>query len=314
MDEYIVETGKKIKNMEIRGAAKIGRKTAEAIKRFCEKFSGTKEEFIKELKDNAKFLVSTRPTAVSLANSLRYVVKDIDFSTDLDSLQSTIIRRSQEFIELSISAVREIGKIGANRIQEGDKIITHCNSSCAISVITTAFKRGKEFEVFVRETRPRYQGHLTAKTLCNEGIPTSLIVDSAARYFMADMDLAIIGADAVAANGAVVNKIGTSALAVLAEEARVDLIVAAETYKFHPETLAGKLIEIEERNWREVISEEKKEEIGNIRVRNPAFDVTPPELIDLIITEKGIISPQAAITILKSEYGGHLTKKDFWET
>ena len=109
------------------------------------------------------------------------------------------------------------------------------------------------------------------------------------------------------------NKIGTSELALIAKEARVDVMIAAETYKFHPETIAGKLIEIEERDWREVISEEKRKEIGNIKIRNPSFDVTPPEFIDLIITEKGIISPQASIIVLNTEYGWYLNKKDFWE-
>ncbi len=313
MDKNIIETGKKIKNMEIRGAAKIGRETARAIKLFCENFSGSKKDFIKNLKENARFLVNTRPTAVSLSNSLRYIMRDMDTEMDLEDLRENLIKRSEKFIELSLSAIKKIGEIGANRIRDGDRIMTHCNSSCALSVIKTAFRKGKDFEVFARETRPRYQGLLTAEELCKEGIKTNLIVDSAARYFMADMDLVIIGADAVAANGAVVNKIGTSELALIAKEARVDVIVAAETYKFHPETIAGKLIEIEERDWREVISEEKKREIGDIKVRNPAFDVTPPEFIDLIVTEKGIISPQAAIMILKTEYGWDLDKKDFWE-
>ncbi|RLF94185.1 ribose 1,5-bisphosphate isomerase [Thermococci archaeon] len=313
MDKNVLEIGEKIKNMEIRGAAKIGRETAGAVKFFCENFSGSKEDFIKELKENAKFLVDTRPTAVSLSNSLRYIFKNMDITMDMECLRTDLIKRSEEFIELSLSAIKKIGEIGANRIRDGDKIMTHCNSSCAISVIKTAFRKGKDFEVFVRETRPRYQGLLTAKELCREGIKTNLIVDSAARYFMADMNIVIIGADAVAANGAVVNKIGTSELALIAKEARVDVMIAAETYKFHPETIAGKLIEIEERDWREVISEEKRKEIGNIKIRNPSFDVTPPEFIDLIITEKGIISPQASIIVLNTEYGWYLNKKDFWE-
>jgi ribose 1,5-bisphosphate isomerase len=113
---------------------------------------------------------------------------------------------------------------------------------------------------------------------------------------MKKIDKVVIGADSIAANGAVVNKIGTSQLALIAHEARALFFVAAESYKFHPQTLVGELVEIEERDATEVVN---PKEFPGIKIRNPAFDVTPPEYIDLIITEKGIIPPQAAFTLLE---------------
>ena len=124
-----------------------------------------------------------------------------------------------------------------------------------------------------------------------------------------------MGADAITANGAVVNKIGTSFVALAAHEARVDVFVAAESYKFSPATMAGELIEIEERDVSEVVSPDVLARWKHVNVRNPAFDVTPPEYIDSIITEHGIIPPQGAIAILHQEFGWYSTEQAMpWES
>jgi ribose 1,5-bisphosphate isomerase len=297
-----------ISRMKIRGAGKIARYAAEALL-LTAKQSTTKNAaaLVRELESSAKLLLSTRPTAVSLPNSIRYVmfrVKEAQKkNARVEELRSLAIETATEFIRNSERAVERIGEIGARRIEDGDLIMTHCNSSAVTAVLKTAFKRGKSFKVFVCETRPRFQGRITAKTLSDLGIPTSLIVDGAARFFMAKMDKAVVGADAVAANGAVVNKIGTSMVALAAHESRVLFFVAAETYKFSPETVLGQTVEIEERDSSEILSKGALRRMPKIKVRNPAFDVTPSEYIDLIITEKGIIPPQASIMIIQQEFG-----------
>ncbi|MFQ6075177.1 MAG: ribose 1,5-bisphosphate isomerase, partial [Candidatus Bathyarchaeia archaeon] len=239
--------------------------------------------------------------------SIRYVMKRVRESekrgASVEELRAVAMKAAEGFIQNSETAIRRIAEIGARRIQGGDMIMTHCNSTAAIAVLKRAWEEGKRFEVYVTETRPLYQGRLTAEALGRFGIPVTLIIDSAVRYFMARMDKVVVGADAIAANGAVVNKIGTSAVALAAHEARVLTFVAAETYKFSPETMVGELVTIEERSATEVVPEDVLSKLGNIRVRNPAFDVTPPDYIDLIITEKGIIPPQAAILILRDEFG-----------
>ena len=135
--------------------------------------------------------------------------------------------------------------------------------------------------------------------LNDAGIKTNFIVDSAVRSFINEVDLVITGADAVAVNGAVVNKIGTSQIALAAHEARTNVLVAAETYKFAPRTILGEMIEIEERPPGEVLPDQIAGELANVTVRNPAFDVTPPEYIDLIVTEAGAIPPQMAYIIIR---------------
>ena len=155
----------------------------------------------------------------------------------------------------------------------------------------------------VPEVRPRGQGLVTIRTLNDAGIRTNYIVDSAVRYFINDVDLVIVGADAISVNGAVVNKIGTAQIAHAAHEARTNVIVAAETYKFAPRTILGELIEIEERDPAEVLSREEAEKLPFVRVRNPAFDVTPAEYVDLIVTEQGAIPPGLAFTVIRDYLG-----------
>jgi len=291
-----------IRTMKIRGAGKIARATANALKITTKDTKArTPAEFIKELDRVSKLLLGTRPTAVSLSNAIRFITlrPKLAKDADLQTLRRMVISRADEFIYASKDAVKRIGEIGARRISDGDIIMTHCNSGCALSVIKTAFKQGKHVEVYVTESRPFMQGLITARELLKTGVPTTLIVDSAVRHFIRDVDEVIVGADSIAANGAVVNKIGTSQLALAAHESRVLFFVAAESYKFHPGTLVGRLVEIEERDPNEIVNLKR---FPGIRVRNPAFDVTPPEYIDLIITERGIIPPSAAYTLLQEHF------------
>lgn len=318
MDEKVLEIAEGIRDMRIRGAAKIGRTVAEALKIEAQSLQvDDQTQFVREIKKTARYLLKTRPTAVSLENALRYVLVEVDKGykdgQDVNSLKKTVSKAADEFCENSNLALEQIAEIGSKRIRDGDVIFTHCNSSMAIAIIKKAHRDGKKIKVYADETRPRLQGLLTAKELLDEGIDVTLIVDSAARLFIREATHVIIGADAVAANGAVVNKVGTATLAAIAHEARVNVIVAAETYKFNPQTYSGELIEIEERDIFEVISKEDHEKLKGIKVKNPAFDITPPEYIDIIITEKGLIAPQAAILVLKDTYGLNLFEKDPWE-
>ncbi|MEM0100989.1 MAG: ribose 1,5-bisphosphate isomerase [Candidatus Methanomethylicaceae archaeon] len=297
-----------IREMRIRGAAEIGRAAANGLAIAASKITtNDPEEFMKELNKAYVLLLSTRPTAVSLPNALMYVMHRVKKlykkGANVESLKEEAIRAAEEFKKTSLEAIKRISEIGSKRIRNGDVIMTHCNSSVAISILKEAKKQGKEFEVIATETRPRFQGRLTAKALIEAEIPVTLIIDSAARYFMPKVDKVIIGADAVTANGAVVNKIGTSLIALAAKEARVRVFVGAETYKFSPSTVLGELVEIEERPPEEVVPKEEMKELKGVKIANPAFDITPPEYIDIIITEKGIIPPQAAILILIEEFG-----------
>ncbi len=303
----VVKIAEDIKAMRIRGAGRIARAAAQALKIAAEKYVEKKDltEFIKYIDEVAKLLLSTRPTAVSLPNAVMYITSRLKRAKmkTIDEAISLIVKLSNEFIEYSKVATEKIGIIGSRRIQNGDVILTHCNSSAAVSIIINAHKQGKKIKVYATETRPKFQGYITAKALLSEGVDVTLIPDSAVRYIMKKVDKVIVGADTVAANGAVVNKIGTSNIALAAKEARVRMFVAAETYKFSPATVIGELVQIEERSPLEIVSEEYLKEHPNVKVRNPAFDVTPPEYIDAIITEEGLIPPQAAFLVLIEKYG-----------
>jgi ribose 1,5-bisphosphate isomerase len=224
-------------------------------------------------------------------------LKGIDEGDDLERLKKELVLRAENFITKSEKALEIIADIGSKRIKDKDVVLTHCNSQAALSTIIKAHKDGKKIKVYATESRPKRQGYITVKQLADEGVPTTLIVDSAVRYVMSHVDLVIVGADTVASNGAVINKIGTSQIALCAHEARVPVVVCAETYKFSHETMAGELVEIEERDVSEIVN---PDDFPNVRIFNPVFDATPPDYIDVIVTEEGVISPHAAYEIIKT--------------
>jgi ribose 1,5-bisphosphate isomerase len=298
------ETAENIKKMEIRGAGRIARAAVEALADFARNLDVSDPEVFKqEMQGAARTLISTRPTAVSLPNAVRYVMRALDSFESVEAAREATLSRAAEFIEHSEHAVEWIAEIGARHISDGDVLLTHCNSEAALGCILEAHRQGKEIEVYATEVRPRGQGLITIRTLNEAGIRTNYIIDSAVRYFINDVDLVIVGADAIAVNGAVVNKIGTAQIAHAANEARTNVIVAAETYKFAPRTILGEKIEIEERDPAEVLPREEAERLPFVRVRNPAFDVTPAEYIDLIITERGAIPPELAYTVIRDYLG-----------
>ncbi|MEM1509056.1 MAG: ribose 1,5-bisphosphate isomerase [Thermofilaceae archaeon] len=304
----VLRIAEDIKTMRIRGAGRIARASAYALKLAAQQYKGCKntKEFIKYMNSVAEILGSTRPTAVSLHNSLRFILSRIEKEESFAQIVEKAISAADEFMDSSINAEQRIGELGSNLLEDGDTVLTHCNSSAALSVIKTAYKKGNKLEVYATETRPKFQGLISYQDLKNAGVPVTLIPDSAVRFFMREVDKVVVGADTVTANGAVVNKVGTSLIALAAHEARVRFYVAAETYKFSPATVLGELVNIEERPPEEILSNESFE---YVRARNPAFDITPSEYIDAIITEKGVIPPKAAIMILMEEYGASLKEE-----
>jgi ribose 1,5-bisphosphate isomerase len=298
----LTDTADKIRDMEIRGAGRIARAAALALK---DEASSIKTDDLAAFNDRMqkayRLLYETRPTAVSLPNALRIVMRYN--ASGVDEARNAIMSNADAFVTGSEEAVKKIGEIGARRIHDGDTIMTHCNSSAAFSIIDTAFRQGKHINVLATETRPRFQGHITVGLLQEAGIPTTLILDSAVRYFMKKVDTVVVGADAITVNGSLINKVGTSQLALAANEARVNFLVAAETYKFSPRTLMGELIEIEERDASEVLDRELRDKWPGLKVANPAFDVTPHKYIDLICTEVGAIPPEMAYRIITEDLG-----------
>lgn len=298
------ETADKIKSMEIRGAGKIARSASAALREYAlEHIDLDLPTFTAKMHQGADELISTRPTAVSLPNAVRLTLRGLASAKSTGEAVEDIVSRADAFIAKAESALNTIAEICAARINDGDTVMTHCNSKAALAGIIRAKEQGKKIKVIATEVRPWNQGRLTIKTLNDHQIPTTYIVDSAVRYFMPQVNLVIVGADAITSNGAVINKIGTSQIAEAAHLARKNVIVAAETFKFAPQTMTGAKIMIEERLPSEILPDEMAKDLPYVTIRNPVFDVTPASYIDLIATEEGAISPQLAYFIIKEYLG-----------
>lgn len=308
MDRAVIETADRIRDMTIRGAGRIARAGATALGDMARNRSGgTLDDFRREVSEASKVILDSRPTAVSLWNGVHATIRDVDSAATLDDAVQSVISNSEDFVNRSLGAVEAIARIGAKRISDGDVIMTHCNSSVALGVIKEAHRQGKDIRVFATESRPWRQGILTVNELADAGVDVTMIIDSAVRSVMKRVDKVFVGADTITSHGALINKVGTSQLALAANEARVQFYVCSETYKFSPMTLFGDMVTIEERDISEVV---RPGEIpDSVKVFNPVFDSTPARYIDAIITEQGMISPGSVYGIMVRQFGDSLFKE-----
>ena len=292
-----------IRDMVIRGAPAIG--VAAAMGVALGALKAPPKTFDREFERILSTLAKTRPTAVNLfwaLQRMRQIYSD-KRSQGIDVVKRALKEEAQKIYQQDIAANKQLGKFGASLLRNTKKIMTHCNAGAlatagygtALGVLRALKDSGKEFEVFVNETRPFLQGaRLTAWELCKEKIPATLITDSMAGYLMqrGKIDAVLVGCDRVAANGDVANKIGTYTIAVLAHRHAIPFYVAGPTTSIDVNCAAGKDIPIEERDAKEVSHIFGKPLAPNgIRILNPAFDVTSHDLITAIITEKGVIHP-----------------------
>lgn len=299
---------KGIKDLWVRGAPAIGVSAAMGLALGARQVHAASfEEFWPKFEEICASMASTRPTAVNLFWAIDRIKKFVQENRDkgLDAIRDLLVEESQRMLDEDIATNKRIGAYGAVFVADGDNIITHCNAGSiatagygtAEGVMRAAVEEGKRIHVYVDETRPVLQGaRLTAWELMQENIPSTLITDNMAGYFMYhDMiDLAIVGADRISRNGDVANKIGTYGLAVLCKEHGIPLYVAAPLSTIDFTMESGSLIPIEERDPREVTHVFGKVQIApdNVKAANPAFDVTPARYIAAIITEVGAFSPK----------------------
>jgi len=293
--------------MVVRGAGAIGATAAYGVAQAT--LEANEDNFKDYIENAAETIKKTRPTAQNLFTGINYILNSIKNLNDLNEIRKIAVEKANEFADYDAEACKKIGEYGNSLIKDNYKIGTHCNAGwlafvdwgSALSPIFCAHRTGKNVFVFVDETRPRMQGSLTAWELSNEKVPHSIIVDNAAGYYMGkkEIDIVITGADRIAANGDVANKIGTYEKAVLAKENNIPFYVAAPTTTFDSNTESGDKIPIEERNKEEILFVQGTDKEGNIakvriypersQVNNPAFDITPAKYISGLITEKGII-------------------------
>jgi len=284
-----------IRELWVRGAPAIGVSAAMGLALGARGITAVSfEEFWPKFEEICATMAATRPTAVNLSWAIERVKQFVLANRDrgLDALRGMLVEETQRMLDEDVETNKRIGGYGAMFVADGDNIITHCNAGSiatagygtAEGVMRAAVEQGKNIHVYVDETRPVLQGaRLTAWELMQENIPCTLITDNMAGYFMYhDMvDLAIVGADRIARNGDVANKIGTYGLAVLCREHGIPFYVAAPLSTIDFTMGSGALVPIEERDPREVTHVFGKVQIApdGVNAANPAFDITPNDLI-----------------------------------
>jgi methylthioribose-1-phosphate isomerase len=297
------EVADAIRTMIVRGAPAIGVAAAMGIALGLRDSRASDQiELKRDLDRICDVLGSTRPTAVNLFWAIRRMKEKFDAvrAQPIANIQQTLIAEAQDMLVEDIAANMAMGKHGAVLLPASGSVLTHCNAGAlcacgygtALGVIRAAIDSGKKLHVFADETRPFLQGsRLTAWELMKDGIPTTVIADNTAGAMMRQgkIDAVIVGADRIAANGDVANKIGTYTVAVLAREHGIPFYVAAPLSTVDLNTPDGRQIPIEQRSSREVTHMAGRQIVPDgVQVENPAFDVTPHQYVSAIITECGI--------------------------
>jgi ribose 1,5-bisphosphate isomerase len=301
LHKSVLDAAERIKQLKVQGARNVAIAALKAVEGTAkESKSKTKNSFLVELSEVKAVLFASRATEPLMRNAIRYVIQAVASSnkTAVPELVDLVSQVTSQFLEhLEISKAK-IASIGSKRISNHSRVLTHCHSSTVMNMLKKAKQEGKTFEVVCTESRPVFQGRLTAKEILDAGIKTTMIVDSAVRYFMNEVDFVVVGADAITSEGNIINKIGTSMVALAAKEARTPFYVATELLKFDPVTVLGSYERIEERSPEEVWDSP----LHGLIIRNPAFDVTRRDFIHGIICEEGIIPPQAISELMNRKY------------
>lgn len=302
MDSTFIQVVDDIRSLKIQGATNIAIDGVNAFSSLAERLEVSSiDGMFKELEEARQALATARATEPALRNGLRYIVYNLhEKASTIQEAREVVKSFAEEYIHLLKESKRKVIQYGAHRIKKGSTIMTHCHSSLSTGIILEAHKQGKEIQVFCTETRPRYQGRITAKELVEAGIPTTQVVDSAMRWVINrhDVDIIITGADSITSQGTVINKIGTRLLALAAREMDIPFYSAINLLKYDPETSIGKLSEIEMRESKEIWENPPK----GLNFLNPAFETVSHELIDGIISEAGVFSPAVVYLIVKQEY------------
>jgi methylthioribose-1-phosphate isomerase len=314
------DVARAITDMVVRGAPAIGATAAFglALAGFQSR-AADRAQLLRDLEAARAVLAKSRPTAVNLTWALERLMR-VAVNEDLESaddVRQALLAEARRLADEDVELNQRMGAYGAALVEDGDTILHHCNTGAlaavdfgtALGVVFAAHAQGKKIRVLVDETRPRLQGaRLTAWELQQAGVPFDLISDTAAGYFMrkGQVNLCLVGADRVAANGDVANKIGTYPLAVLAKENGVPFYSVVPTSTIDLTLAHGDQIPIEERSAEEVLDIHVKGERATphgITARNPAFDVTPNKYLTAIVTENGIVRPPFAANLARAVRG-----------
>ncbi len=319
--ETVEAVAESIRDMTVRGAPAIGAAAGFGMALAARQSAATRvEALVDELQNYAELLKSSRPTAVNLAWAVDKLMK-IALSGEFksaDDMREVLLGAAQQIADDDVAVNSRMGSNGAALVPDGATILHHCNTGAlatvdygtALGVIRAAFERGKRIHVLLDETRPRLQGsRLSAWELEQLGISYDIIPDTAAGYYMGkgEVDIILVGADRIAANGDFANKIGTYQLAILAKEHGIPFYTVAPTSTIDLSLSSGAEIPIEERDPDEVTTPYGNRIVPEtFRARNPAFDVTPQRYLSGIVTENGIARPPYSKSLARAVAGERL--------
>lgn len=287
--EEIVE---RIKTLKIQGANDVAEAGVRCLDITARESRATnRKDFISELRKTAEMVAGTRPTEPCLQNSIKIIMDRLEKYElrKMENIRKYAISTCRNQLDLLKTVVEKIAGIGVGQIQNDDVILTHCHSEHVVAILKEAKAKRKQFSVIVTETRPLKQGLMTAKELLEANIDVTFVVDSAVASLMKKVTKVLLGCDAILADGSVVSKIGTYTIALIANRFQTPVFVAGEILKFDPRTIQGIPEPMEQRSPEEIID---PAELRGAKILNPAFDITPAELVTALITEKGIMSPE----------------------
>lgn len=291
-----------IKSLKIQGARNIAKAAVNSliIQTKNSKTSGA-GAFYKEMKNLSAVIADSRPTEPMMRNALddacRFLYSDVKKKKTVAAIKNDFIERQNEFLDRMDTDAKKLFEYGARLVPQNAIVITHCHSSTVTGILKKA--KGKNIKVIACETRPRYQGRITAAELAKAGIDVTLIVDGAMHIYMRKADLVLVGADSISSRGDLINKVGTSTLAHIARMHDISFYSAAELFKYSTMTFFGTREKIEQRDPREIWDKAPK----GIKISNPAFDVTAAKYINGYITELGVIPPQSFFTLATQKLG-----------
>jgi ribose 1,5-bisphosphate isomerase len=311
--QLLKENAAKIISLEIQGATNIALYAIDTFNEFIQRHADKpKVELWKLAREAEEILINTRHTEPTMRNGLLYIIgkvlQDKEKKIPHLNIAEMVNIYALEYKTKIKEAKQKIAEIGARRIPEGGRVMTHCHSSIVEAILIEAHKSGKKFEVVCTETRPKFQGRITATHLKEAGLQVHLVVDSAMRWVCKNLsvDIIFIGADAITSEGTVMNKIGSRLLALVAAEANIPFYVASPMLKYNVDTITGNIEKIERRDENEVWSDTQSLHMGlrpkEIEIYNPAFETVARKYIDAVITEGGLFPPDQIHLFFEKEY------------
>lgn len=291
-----------IKSDRTHGASQLARQAANVVKVAAEQSQASSvSEFLLEQKEIGGSLMLARPAMAPVFNIINCLLKAVSEKAtemDLDSIRRLTISSADKLISSSLQAIARVAGYGGGLITDGERVMTHSYSSTVVAVLKDAFNKRRNIEVVATRSGPGRTGERVAHELGLYGIPVTFIDDAAMGLYITKVNKVMVGADRVCVDGGVVNGIGTYQLALAARIAGIPFYVLCETLKFDPR-LGSDAVDLEEKEPSEVVEPGRLP--PEVRVRNPYFDITPPELVTGIVTENGLLTPEEVINYMKRQ-------------